>query len=73
MNDNSWRQHAGPDCEIARRPQPILATGCRSGNATPGAEHQGRLTELGRLLIWNCDFKAGDGLAERIHEFLNCR
>ena len=70
-----WHQHADTACKISRRPQsnqdywlPKLER-----NVARDAVHQVRLTELGWnvLVIWECEVKAGDGLAERIQSFLN--
>ena len=69
-----WHRHADPSCKIARLPQsnrdywlPKLKR-----NAARDTEHQSRLAELGWdvLVIWECDVEAGNGIADRIREFL---
>ena len=69
-----WHQHSDPACKIARRPQsnqdywlPKLER-----NVTRDAEHKTQLAKLGWdvLVLWECEVKAGDGIAERIREFL---
>ena len=39
------------------------------------AEHQANLTASGWevLVLWECDVKAGDGIADKIREFLERR
>ncbi len=70
-----WHQHPDPTCNIARRPKsnqhywlPKL-----EHNVTRDVKHQARLAELGWsvLVVWECDVAAGDGIADRIREFLD--
>ena len=72
-----WLQHADPACKIARRPRsnqdywlPKLER-----HAARDAEHQANLTASGWdvLVLWECEVKAGDGIAGRIREFLEPR
>lgn len=69
-----WHQHADQSCKIAHRPRsnqdywlPKLER-----NASRDVQHQAQLVELAWdvLVIWECQVKAGDGLAERIRCFL---
>lgn len=72
-----WHQHSDPGCKIARRPKsnrdywlPKL-----DGNVVRDADNQVRLRELGwdSLVIWECEVRAGEGIAERIRDFLDDR
>ncbi len=69
-----WHQHADPACKIARVPRsnesywlPKLER-----NATRDVENQANLVAAGWdvLVLWECEVKAGDGIAGRIQEFL---
>ena len=69
-----WHQHADAACRIARRPRsnrdywlPKLKR-----NAARDGEHQANLAASGWdvLVLWECDVKAGGGIADRIREFL---
>lgn len=69
-----WHQHSDPGCKIARRPKsnrdywlPKL-----DGNVVRDADNQDRLRELGwdSLVIWECEVRAGEGIEDRIREFL---
>ena len=71
-----WHQHIDPACKITRRPKsnqhywlPKLEQ-----NAVRDAKHQSRLAELGWdvLVIWECEIEAGNRVADRIQEFLEC-
>ena len=70
-----WHQHADPACKMVSRPQSNLDYWLSKleRNVARDAVHQARLVELGWnvLVIWECEVKAGDGLAERIQSFLN--
>lgn len=69
-----WHQHNDPACKIVRRPRSNLDYWLPKleRNVSRDAEHQARLAELGwrALVIWECEIKAGDGMADRIHGFL---
>lgn len=69
-----WHQHSDPSCKIARRPKsnrdywlPKL-----DGNVVRDADNQDRLRELGwdSLVIWECEVRTGEGIKDRIREFL---
>lgn len=69
-----WHQHSDPGCKIARRPKsnrdywlPKL-----DGNVVRDADNQDRLRELGwdSLVIWECEVRTGEGIEDRIREFL---
>ena len=68
-----WHQHADPACKMVSRPQSNLDYWLSKleRNVARDAVHQARLVELGWnvLVIWECEVKAGDGLAERIQSF----
>ena len=70
-----WHQHADPACNMVSCPKsnqdywlPKLER-----NVARDAVHQARLAELGWnvLVLWECEVKADDGLAERMQSFLN--
>lgn len=72
-----WHQHADKHCKISRLPQsnrdywlPKLQR-----NAERDREHQAALEALGwdALVIWECQVEAGDGIENRIREFLESR
>ena len=72
-----WHQHTEPTCKVARRPRsnqgywlPKLER-----NVARDAEHQANLTVSGWdvLVLWGCDVEVGDGIADRIREFLERR
>ena len=69
-----WHQHADPSCKVARRPKSNLGYWLPKleRNAVRDIENRERLSELGWdvLVIWECEVKSGDGLAQRIQEFL---
>ena len=69
-----WHQHADPACKIAHRPKsnreywlPKL-----DRNVARDSEHRARLCELGwdSLVVWECQVRAGRGIADRIRDFL---
>ncbi|MYC65079.1 MAG: DNA mismatch endonuclease Vsr [Acidobacteriia bacterium] len=69
-----WHQHSDAACRIARRPKsnrdywlPKL-----EGNVARDAKHQAELAELGWkvLVIWECDVVGGNGIADRVRDFL---
>ena len=70
-----WHQHAEPACKMVSRPQSNLDYWLPKlkRNVARDAVHQSRLVELGWnvLVIWECEVKADDGLAERTQSFLN--
>jgi len=72
-----WHQHPDPDCKLAHRPRSNLEYWGPKlrRNQERDSAHRERLAELGWdvLVIWECEVKAGDGLAERIREFLERR
>ena len=70
-----WHGHADPRCPRFHRPktnreywEPKLRR-----NRERDHENRARLIELGWevLVIWECEVRAGDGLADRISEFLD--
>ncbi|MFQ5535190.1 MAG: very short patch repair endonuclease [Sphingomonadales bacterium] len=70
-----WHQHDDPACKITRLPQsnrdywvPKLQR-----NKERDAEHQANLRGMGWnvLIIWECEVRAGDNLADRIRHFLD--
>ena len=72
-----WHQHADPACKISHRPKsnrdywlPKLKR-----NVVRDIEHLARLSELGwdSLVVWECEVRTGDGIADRIREFLGRR
>ncbi len=69
-----WHQHSDPGCKIARRPKSNLDYWLPKldGNVVRDADNQVRLRELGwdSLVIWECEVRAGDGIEERIRNFL---
>ena len=69
-----WHQHPDPDCKLAHRPRSNLEywEPKLRRNQERGAAHRPRLAELGWdvLVIWECEVKAGHGLADRIRDFL---
>lgn len=72
-----WHQHADPACRIARRPrsnQDYWLPKLERNTARDG-EHQANLeaSGWGVLVLWECDVKAGSGIASRIREFLERR
>ena len=69
-----WHQHADPACKSASLPKsnrdywiPKLER-----NAARDAEHLASLAESGWdvLVLWECEVRGGDGVPERIREFL---
>lgn len=69
-----WHQHPNPDCKLVHRPmsnldywEPKLLR-----NQERDSEHQVRLRELGWdvMVIWECEIKPEDGLAESLKQFL---
>ena len=70
-----WHQHADPACKMVSRPQSNLDYWLPKleRNVERDAVHQARLAKLGwnLLVIWECEVKADDGLAERMQSFLN--
>lgn len=70
-----WHLHADPDCRSARLPKSnrdYWRTKLER-NVARDAEQQERLAELGWdvLILWECEVRAGDGIAERIRGFLD--
>lgn len=69
-----WHQHSDPDCKISRRPKSNRAYWLPKldRNVARDAENQAGLHELGwsSLVIWECHVRAGDGIADRIRDFL---
>ena len=69
-----WHQHSDPGCKIARRPKSNLDYWLPKldGNVVRDADNQDRLRELGwdSLVIWECEVRAGEGIEDRIREFL---
>jgi DNA mismatch endonuclease (patch repair protein) len=70
-----WHQHSDPDCEITRIPksninywQPKLTR-----NKERDRIRMKQLEELGWdvLVLWECEVKNSDGLADRIRLFLD--
>lgn len=71
-----WHQHSDPACRIARRPKSnrhywlpkLERTVARDG------EHRAELVKRGWevLVIWECEVVAGNGIAHRIRDFLEC-
>ena len=72
-----WHQHADPACKIAHRPKSNLAYWLPKleRNVVRDNEHQANLAASGWdvLVIWECDVKASNGIANRIREFLESR
>lgn len=72
-----WHQHDDSACKIAHSPKSNRAYWLPKleRNAARDAEHQVQLKELGWevLVLWECDVKAGTGIANRIREFLERR
>ena len=72
-----WHQHSDPGCKIAHRPKSNLDYWLPKldGNVVRDADNQIRLRELGwdSLVIWECEVRAGEGVAERIRDFLDDR
>ncbi len=69
-----WHQHGDPACNIVRRPRsnrdywlPKLER-----NAARDSEHLTSLRELGwdALVLWECEVKASNSIAERVRKFL---
>ena len=69
-----WHQHADPACKIAHRPKSNLDYWLPKleRNVARDNQHRARLAELGWdvLVIWECEVNPGDGLAERVRDFL---
>lgn len=70
-----WHLHSDPDCRSARLPKsnrdywrPKLER-----NVARDIEQRNRLAELGwdALILWECEIRTGDGVADRIREFLD--
>lgn len=72
-----WHQHPDPDCKLAHRPRSNLEYWDQKlrRNQERDLAHRARLVELGWdvLVIWECDLKSRNGLAERIRAFLGDR
>lgn len=72
-----WHQHPDLDCKLAHRPRSNLEYwGPKlQRNQERDSAHREQLAELGWdvLVIWECEIKAGNALAERIREFLERR
>ena len=72
-----WHQHPAVDCKLAHRPKSNLKYwGPKlQRNQERDAAHRARLAELGWdvLVIWECEVKTADGLADRILSFLRKR
>lgn len=69
-----WHQHPDPECKFTHRPKsnrgywlPKL-----DRNVVRDSENRESLHELGwdSLVIWECEVRAGQGIAERIRDFL---
>ena len=69
-----WHQHSDPDCKIARRPKSNLDYWLPKldGNVVRDADNRVRLRELGwdSLVIWECEVRAGEGIEDRVRDFL---
>ena len=69
-----WHQHSDPGCKIVRRPKSNVDYWLPKldGNVVRDADNQDRLRELGwdSLVIWECEVRAGEGIEDRIREFL---
>lgn len=72
-----WHQHSDPGCKIARRPKSNLDYWLPKldGNVVRDADNQVRLRELGwdSLVIWECEVRTGEGIEDRIRDFLDDR
>lgn len=71
-----WHQHSDPACRIARRPKSNRHYWLPKLERTVArdAEHRAELAKRGWrvLVIWECDVVAGNGIADRIRDFLEC-
>ena len=69
-----WHQHDSPTCKVAHSPRSNLEywQGKLQRNKTRDAAHCEALKAAGWdvLVIWECEIKNGEGLAQRVHEFL---
>jgi DNA mismatch endonuclease, patch repair protein len=69
-----WHQHANPNCKIAHRPKSNLNywSPKLERNVARDAKNQAKLREIGwdYLIIWECQVKDTEDLADRIAAFL---
>ena len=69
-----WHQHPDPECKITHRPKSNRAYWLPKldRNVVRDAENRENLYELGwdSLVIWECEVRSGEGIAERIRDFL---
>ena len=69
-----WHQHPDTGCKLAHRPKSNLKYWGPKlrRNQERDAAHRARLGELGWdvLVIWECEVKTAEGLADRIRGFL---
>lgn len=72
-----WHQHPDPACKIVRRPKSNRSywSAKLRRNVERDAENCARLHGLGWkvLVIWECEVRAGTGLAERAADYLEAR